>query len=37
MRRRRDAPTSLTLRDLICAVAQSRSRDEFQVIHDALG
>jgi hypothetical protein len=32
-----NAPTSLTLREQFCVIAQCRSRDEISVIHDSLG
>ncbi len=32
-----NAPTSPTWRELFCALAQSGSRDEILVLHDALG
>ena len=34
---RRNAPTSLTLRDHVCVVAQWRSRDEILALHVPLG
>jgi hypothetical protein len=34
---RQNAPTSLTLREHSCAVAQRRSRDEYLVLHVPLG
>ena len=36
-RRRRNAPTSLTLREPFCAWRSRRSRDEISVLHDPLG
>ena len=37
VRLRRNAPTSLTLREHFCVLAQCRSRDEMRVCHDAPG
>jgi len=35
--KQRNAPTSLTLRELLCAAAQPSSRGESSVIHDSPG
>lgn len=35
--RRQNAPTSLTLREQVCAIAQGSSRDEIPLIHVPLG